>query len=303
MRQILLSFALIFFSAVAAAANIARIDIVITAANPRLEELAQAVQHELQKQIKDLPITIHTNVEPEITAASHALLINIDEQLLPWTYSEKNYYAATINFYVNSTHLNADKRDDGKVTALYRDQPLTRQLALAKLLIPHLRKVAVLYDRALPFLPTQLQHERSVEIDAITIHDAPDWAKSLSQTMQSSDVLLGIDDPLVYNSNTIRSILLTTYRHGKGLIGPSRTFVNAGSLASCYTSPDQYLQQLVEMVSVAVREHRLPHPQYPNRFYVAINKQVANSLNLLIPDENTLSARMQNQNGECGDGC
>lgn len=303
MKRIWLSFALIFFAAVTAAADITRIDIVIAAENPNLGELAAAVQHELQQQVQDLPITIRTSAETEPTTANHTLLINIGEQLLPWIYSEKNHYAATINFYINSTNLNIDKHYDGKVTALYRDQPLSRQLRLAKLLIPHLHKVAILYDRALPLPLAQLQHQSGVDIEAIAIHDEPNWAKSLSQLMQNSDVLLGIDDPLVYNGDTIRSILLTAYRNGKVLIGPSRPFVNAGSLATCYTSSTEYLQQLGAMVKTRLQQGHLSPPQYPRTFSIAVNPQVAISLNLSIPDEKSLTAWAQNQTGECADGC
>lgn len=303
MKRMWLAFALLFFAAVATAADIVRIDIVIAAANPNLEEFAKEIQHELQQQLQDLPVTIRTSAEAESTAANRALLINVGDQLVSWTYSEKNHYAATINFYVNSTDLNIDKHYDGKISALYRDQPLSRQLRLAKLLIPHLKKVAVLYDRALPISLTQLQHESGTEIETLNIHDTPNWAKSLSQLMQSSDALLGVDDPLVYNGESIRSILLTTYRHGKVLIGPSRPFVNAGSLASCYTSSADYLQQLAAMVKTRLQSGRLPGPQYPRTFNVAVNPQIAVSLNLSIPDEKALSAWAQNQPGECADGC
>lgn len=303
MKRTLLAFVLFLYAAIAAADDIARIDIVVASATPHLQELAQAVQHELQEQAQALPITIRASTESEIAAASHALLINIDEQLLPWTYSAENHYAATINFYVNSTDLTAVERNDTEVTALFRDQPLSRQLQLAKFLIPNLHKVALLYDRTPSISIAELQHKTNTEIETLIIHDQPDWAKSLSQLLQHSDVLLGIDDPHVYNSETIGSILLTAYRHGKVLIGPSRPFVSAGSLASCYTSPADYLQQLAAMVKTRLQQGRLPPPQYPRVFNVAINPQVAVSLNLSIPDEKALSAWVQDQTGECGDGC
>lgn len=303
MKRILLLFTLYIFAAFATAADISRVDIVIAVSKPSYNQLAREVQQELLQQGINQPIKIRINPETNVATASHALLINIGESQLAWTYSDKNNYAATINFYVNSIDLDNNRRFNGKVTALYRDQPLARQLRLAKLLIPNLHRVAVLYDHDLPTSINRIQRESGLEINSLTLRSEPDWAKSLSQLIQHNDILLGIDDPRVYNSETIRSILLTAYRHGKVLIGPSRPFVHAGSLASCYTSLSDYLQQLGTMVKTRIRQRHLPPPQFPHAFNIAVNPQVAVSLNLSIPDEKTLSAWAQNQLGDCDDGC
>ncbi len=284
--------------------DIARIDIIATLDNTATANLANSIQQALQQAQLGIDATVKSSENYQNNNASTTLVITIGDTSLSWLNQKKNSFAGVIAFYVNSALFNQQDKSTQRITAIYRDQPLLRQLRLSKFLLPNLHRVTILRG-AHELIPNveKLQRESQLTINEIVFDDHSEWPKLLSQSLQGNDVLLGIDDPDIYNSDTIRSILLTTYRHGKGLIGPSRAFVNAGSLASCYTSPNEYLQQLVAMVSVALHEHRLLPPRYPTVFRVAINRQVATSLNLPIPDENTLSAWLQNQNGECGDGC
>lgn len=289
-------------------ALISRIDVVIPADNTALADLAGGIQHALQQLQPTLPIAIRS-VGSVGSDTQNTLVIAVGDAALPWAIAGKNNYAATLAFYVSSTGFLAQSRSDEKISALYRDQPLARQLQLAKLLIPNLRRIGIIFGhRNLPQSVAQLERSSKLQIDAIDIEDKPDWPKYLSQLMLDNDVLLGVDDASIYNGETIRSILLTTYRRGKFLIGPSRAFVSAGSLASCYTPPDQYLKQLVDMVGTTLRAQKLPPPQYPRAFRAAINPQVSASLGLAVQDENTLTARLQttagqSPSGECGDGC
>ena len=77
----------------------------------------------------------------------------------------------------------------------------------------------------------------------------------------------------------------------------------AGSLASTYTTSEQYLEQLRQMVHSWLQQGRLPAAQYPRFYQIAVNQQVASSLGLKLADEKTLYEQMPNQVGECGDGC
>lgn len=287
-----------------AQSDIGRISII---ANPDraapLGETARGIQHVLQQAWPELTVEIidKENFIPNQTQPT--LVIALGDAMLPWLAEHPHDYTGAIAFYVSTAAFAADKKNV-KLTALYREQPLSRQLQLAKLLIPNLHSVAIIRgNRELPQSAADLRRSSGIDVIEAPLDLQSEWPKLLSQLMHDNDVLLGIDDSQLYNSDNIRSILLTAYRHGKGLIGPSRAFVNAGSLASCYTGSEQYLQQLIAMVGTFLNEHKLPGPQYPKAFRVAVNPQVALSLGLSIPDEKTLSAWAQNQFGDCGDGC
>lgn len=287
----------------AADLDITRIDIITSANNTAATDLAKGIQYALQNAKLGIDASIQKTEGYKNANPATTLAITVGDSSLPWLSAQKNSFAGTIAFHVSSTAFLAHSKSEQRVTALYRDQPLPRQLKLAKLLLPNLKRVTVLKKSTNALVSEELQRTLQVDIAEINIDNNTDWLKLVSLSLRESDALLGIDDPTIYNGETIRGILLTTYRQGKSLIGPSRAFVNAGSLASCYTPADQYLQQLMDMITVTVREHRLPDPQFPKVFRIAINKQVATSLNIPIPDENTLSAWPQNYLEECGNGC
>jgi ABC-type uncharacterized transport system substrate-binding protein len=286
-----------------AAVPAARIDIVIAADTNNLRDLSGKIQSALQQQQNNLAITIRTRAEADATPSQGALLIGVGDAVLPWLETTQGRYPAAIAFYVNSAQFRAGTRT-AHIAALYRDQPLTRQLRLARQLFPKLQRVAILQgEQELPIGRQQLRNASGLDIAVVGIREQADWAKSLSQLLADNDILLGLDDPQMYNSDTIHSILLTAYRHGKVLIGPGKPFVSAGGLASCYTGIDQYLQQLGDMVKIYLQTEKLPESQYPKNYQVVINQQVANSLGLTLPDEKSILTRLQNSAEECGNDC
>lgn len=291
--------------ACAMSAFAARIDIIVPPDSATHTDLARAARYALQQHDPGLQI--------EITSADSGrpmdadLAIAIGDLLLPWSGSSANRYPATICFYVGASRFRAITGDRQRLSALFRDQPLERQLHLAELLLPEQARFALLYGSDGPPLQLRRLTDAGQPITAVDISGRSDWPRAISELMVNHSALIAIDDDRLYNRDTIRSVLLTTYRHGRVVIGPSRPFVNAGSLASAYTASDEYLNQLTDMVLRFLRERRLPPPQYPKVFRVAVNQQVASSLGLKIPDEDELTERLRyldRQLGqECSDGC
>lgn len=284
----------------AADLDIAHVDIIASPSNASAMDLAKGIQYALQNAKLGVDANIQKPEGYKNNNPAATLVIAIGDSSLPWLIDQRHTFATAIAFHVSSAAFLAQTKPDQRLTALYRDQPLSRQLQLAKFLLPNSKRASVLHNSAAPLAAAK---ELKIGLAEIRLSNNPDWLKILAQSLRDTDFLLGVDDASIYNGDTIRSILLTTYRQGKSLIGPSRSFVNAGSLASCYTSTDQYLQQLVDMVTVVVREHRVPDAQFPKIFRIAVNRQVANSLNIPIPDEDVLSAWPQNYSGDCGNGC
>ncbi|WP_351079682.1 hypothetical protein, partial [Shewanella sp. CAL98-MNA-CIBAN-0140] len=57
-------------------------------------------------------------------------------------------------------------------------------------------------------------------------------SRPLQNLFKNSDVLLGLDDPNLYNPKTVKNLLLSSYAQQLPLVGPNAGFVRAGSLAS-----------------------------------------------------------------------
>jgi len=61
----------------------------------------------------------------------------------------------------------------------------------------------------------------------------------LDELLIDSDVLLAVPDSEIYNSNSIRNILLSSYRRGIPLVGFSQAYVKAGALCAIFSTPEQ----------------------------------------------------------------
>lgn len=167
-----------------------------------------------------------------------------------------------------------------RLSLLWSDPPLERQLRLTRLLLPQVKRIGVLYDSHSEFLLKELrQAAQPLGLEVVTerwdnIHDS----RPLQTLLNSSDVLLGLDDPDLYNPKTAKNLLLSSYSRQLALIGPNAGFVRAGSLASSYSDQNDWLAILDELLDRSPTTW--PRSYYPPRFKVSSNAQVARSLGI-----------------------
>ncbi|QVM95113.1 ABC transporter substrate-binding protein [Pseudomonas sp. SORT22] len=166
------------------------------------------------------------------------------------------------------------------LSLLWSDPPLARQLRLTRYLLPQAKRVGVLYAEHSQFLLDELRKAASplgLEIIAEAWPDLRD-SRPLQSLLQNSDVLLGIDDPQLYNSKTAKNVLLSSYGRQMALIGPNAGFVKAGALASTLSDQDDWLAVLERLLDQA--PNRWPRTLYPDHFNVLGNQQVARALGI-----------------------
>ena len=179
-------------------------------------------------------------------------------------------------------------------SAIFMDQPQARQIRLIAAILPDKRRIGVLFDSFPKDELTQLRqqisrygltlHERVIS-PALPLHEA------LQEVRQDSDVLLARPDSSVYNSATLRNILLATYRSGIPLIGLSPAYVKAGALCAVFSTPTQIAAQAAMAIQQFWEISALPVAQYPQLFEVTVNEQVGRSLGLSIKSP----AELQNE--------
>ena len=166
------------------------------------------------------------------------------------------------------------------LSLLWSDPAPHRQLNLIQTLMPQVRRVGVLYDRHSEFLLSELRLAAlslNLEIVAEPWENTQD-SQPLKKLLDRSDVLLGVDDPDLFNPKTAKNLLLSSYARQRALIGPNAGFVKAGSLASTYSDQDDWLAILDELLDQPPATW--PRTQYPRRFKVTSNLQVSRSLGL-----------------------
>lgn len=183
-------------------------------------------------------------------------------------------------------------------TAIYIDQPLRRQLNLVGFALPEHTRVAVILGPTTAPLENELvtaARDRDLDLQVRHLSAPTELIPLLNKVLEESDVLLSLPDPMVFNSGTLHHLLIATYHRRVPVVGFSRAFVEAGALLAVYSTPAQTGRQAAEIVQQTLRKpaRTLPPPQYPKYFAVAVNRRVAASLGLDIPDEQALLNRLQ----------
>lgn len=182
-----------------------------------------------------------------------------------------------------------DNRD--RFSAIYSDPPLDRQARLGRLIIPRARTAAILAsrERAGDYEPLIASMQlMGLEARVFVVSSSDTLIRDLNRALAYGDFLLATPDSRVFNRNTVKPLLLTSYRRNRLVIGPSRPFVDAGSVASTYTPAREQVDAALELVSRWYDSGKLPAARYPEYFEVAVNEQVARSMNLPLPSEGEL---------------
>lgn len=172
------------------------------------------------------------------------------------------------------------------VTAVFADpSPLDQMRLISAIYKRRVRVGVLLSERTMHLLPVLTRSARQAELDLVV--EALAAERSINEPLArlaGATVLLAVPDRTTYHADNVRNILLTTYRRNQPLIGFSSAFVKAGALASTYSSVDEVAAQVGEILDEWKVSGRLPEPDFPKYFEVAINDMVARSLDLVIDD-------------------
>lgn len=178
-------------------------------------------------------------------------------------------------------------------TALLRGQPLSRQLALARLLLPEARQYGVL--TAAPLSTAERDAlQRAAGPVRLVFESAshPAFPRRLQALVRDSQALLSPGDDPVIGGHALRNVLLSGYRQGRPLIGLGAPQVHAGALAAVVGDDDAMTAQLARIIQRWRPGQPLPAPAPATRYRVVINPHVAESLGLPPQDPAELTRRL-----------
>ncbi|HEY2394602.1 MAG TPA: ABC transporter substrate binding protein [Rudaea sp.] len=190
---------------------------------------------------------------------------------------------------------------DPRLSALFIDQPLSRQMDLLRLALPEKKRIGVILGPTSQAMAGELRaqtREHALELTVASISERSGLYAALQTVLPASDLLLMLPDPLVASADTVYGLLLTTYRERLPVVGFSEGLLNAGALISLFSTAAQQGRQGAEIAREALfHDGALPEPQYPKYFTVRVNASVARSLGLHLPPEETLGEAL-NGRGE-----
>ena len=270
--------------------------IIISSASSNYQKsLVQSILSNLKNtNIEARTIDIDQKKSPEKT---NQLIISIGNEAASLL-SEKNIAAPQLRLL---TSINQNKKTPSiKGSYLSMTQPVCQQFLLIRLLNEKWKNVSVLLSEPNPPLSQELKEcatQNKLTLQPVIINQFVNVIDALNTTLKNSDVLLALPNPSIYNAKNIKSILLTTYRHRVPVIGFSENFVHAGALAALHSSTDQLAKQIKELIIKHYNNENITkHYIYPKYFDIAINKDVAKSLGIIIPDRKTLIDKLKNNN-------
>jgi len=170
---------------------------------------------------------------------------------------------------------------------------LKRQLALVKALKPQAKRIVLFHAQQNNVDLSQYEKttkKLGFELSLNVLKDPLNWDRNALKALKSADLVLGLPDRAVYNATTIRSILMRLYRAGKPLVGPDKGYVRAGAVASTYASMTDTLQACATLL----KDPTTWTPHIENmHFSVAVNAQVARSLNLSVSESSKLESQVR----------
>ena len=175
-------------------------------------------------------------------------------------------------------------------SSIYLDQPIARQFRLIRVVLPESKSAGVIVGPATLAQLDQLKYvAEKADLRLVTekLTQNGELFSALQRLLPEVDLLFTLPDPTIVNPSTIQNLLLTTYRYRVPVISYSQSYVDAGALAAVYSSPEQIGSQAARIIKTMAKSGAwiLPKPQYPEYFSVKINRNVARSLGLILPEE------------------
>ncbi|MCD5979075.1 ABC transporter substrate-binding protein [Pseudomonas sp. CDFA 611] len=261
-------------------------DILLTAArtSPGIQNFATELS---QRRPHDQIRFVETDKMPSPGKVSeHTRLVLLDTPSLDWRLSDSEG-PRTLVLRVSriQAHERLGEKRPPTLSLLWSDPPVTRQLLLIRHLLPEARQIGVLFNNRSQFLLKELRHAALAM--GLRVISQPWTPSAENQSLQNllirSDVLLGLDDPDLYNAKTAKNLLLSSYAHQQALFGPNASFVKAGSLASTYSDEIDWLDTLDALLDKTPEQW--PRAQYPRHFKVMSNPRVAQSLGIIAIDD------------------
>jgi len=253
------------------------------------DELARALP------LQSVEYMPRSELQAQSDFAADTRLVLLGPALLDWRLQLTQSAPATLIMQVSrvQAYRRITNQQPQKLTFLWSDPPIERQIALLKSMLPGRKNIGVLYGNHSSFLLAEIK--QAIQAQDLSLHtyywpDSYD-ARSLARLLNKTDVLLGIDDAEIYNPATIKSILLSSYARKQALIGPTAVFIKAGSLASTYSDKDDWLRSLQKLLQTPTETW--PHSLYPEEFKIMFNPQVARSLSIETPQVTDLVEQLK----------
>jgi len=175
------------------------------------------------------------------------------------------------------------------------DQPLYRYLAFCKLMLT-IESIGIIEDQKINLdqRESRLLEDLMLELNQYQVDPLNKLLPVLRRLLEQNDVLLMLPRQSIYNRDTLKGVLLTSYRSRKPAVSYSPAHVKSGALASIYSSPVDIGRHLALLVNRQLNKpgYKAPAFEYARFYSIATNRQVARALEISLPTERELRSAL-----------
>jgi hypothetical protein len=188
----------------------------------------------------------------------------------------------------------ADRALRSGVVPLLLDQPLSRFFTLGAKLVPSAKTVGILVGPANEDRLEAITSQAIVsgfDVHIALLHPDNNPIQVIEPVMKSCDFFIVLPDRKQINQLAAKWVLPLSYRYKKPVIAYSQKYVEAGALASVFSSPKDVALSIVDSLKVVpsnANSHSLP-------FSISLNSSVARSLGIDVENPDYYSSLIRSQ--------
>ena len=173
------------------------------------------------------------------------------------------------------------------VSSICLDQPVTRSIQLARLLVPDSPEVGVMLGPASVHRQSELSKyisDSGLQPQFVSISAKDNPIHKIEPVLSRSDVFIPISDSRLINIATAKWILHLSYRHKVPVIAFSKSYLKAGALAAIYSAPADVAKDTVEWL-VKPGNAAVGSSYKPAHYSLDFNQSVAANLKIKLQTE------------------
>lgn len=263
------------------------------------EKLLQSYSKSLQKsKTSNRIITVSTSLNPKVRQAELCIVLGSD--LLKEAISLRGK-RPTVSLLTSKPEFHAALRGLPKsavnATAIYAEPDPHLQAKL-------IRSIYAWDDHTAVILSAQTREKEQELLAAFKntgvkpvfyFYDGQRSLRALLHDIKEDNInsIFAIPDETLFNRETVREIIITAYKNRQAIIGFSPSLVKAGAIATVYTTKEQIISQINDLIETYSSTQKLPQPSYSKYIDIYRNNDVARSMNVAIPEQQKLIRLVQ----------
>lgn len=286
-----LIFLIFCFFALSAKANVKAINIVTYGNNPVKEQYIETLKLASLYKFNEIDLTKHkiegsqgVYIAIGAKALNHLIELELKAPILT-VFVKRNSFYHTIQSAEHKSLANGKLADLNNIGAIYSDPSIEQQLDLIKGIFGVSASIGVITSQLSSFMKDELSllvDNQNLSIKFVN-YDPNDNINKTINSIKEQSVLLALPDSLVWNSTTLKNIVLSTYRNEQPIVGFSRSLVKAGSIATYYSDLDHIVLETVNRLKLMNEEQPINIRASSKYNFLVTNDNVLRSFNLKKP--------------------